>query len=76
MATRKPLELYIYIYIQTLSINSLILSSELLLITTMPFKAPDAPKCPKCSNSVFAAEEKVAGGYKWHKICFKCGEWN
>ena len=41
----------------------------------MPFKAPEVSRCPTCDRPVYAAEEKLAGGYKFHKVCFKCSKY-
>ena len=38
----------------------------------MPFKPPEAPRCPVCNQMVYAAEAKMAGGFTYHKVCFKC----
>lgn len=33
--------------------------------------------CPKCSKQVYFAEQVFGpGGYRYHKMCFKCGECN
>ena len=32
--------------------------------------------CGVCLKTVYAAEEKLAGGFKWHKSCFKCSTCN
>lgn len=40
----------------------------------MPFRPTmEQSRCPKCAKVVYHAEEILAGGQKWHKICFYCG---
>ena len=39
----------------------------------MPFKPAEVVRCPKCQKAVYAAEEVLGAGQKWHKMCFTCG---
>jgi len=38
----------------------------------MPFKPVQTAKCPKCGQSVYAAEEVMVSNNKYHRGCFKC----
>lgn len=31
-------------------------------------------KCPKCGKTVYMAEEVLAAGHKYHKMCCKCDD--
>ena len=45
---------------------------SLLLYLSRMSKWGGGAKCPKCGKTVYMAEEVLAEGHKWHKLCFKC----
>ena len=41
-------------------------------VVVMPFGGGN--KCPKCGKTVYMAEEVLAAGNKYHKMCCKCDD--
>lgn len=58
------------------------INSEEQIANAKPFYNPDTTSikaapgqgCPRCGGAVFAAEQQLAKGSIWHKICFSCAE--
>ena len=49
-----------------------VLSCSLSEVVVMPFGGGN--KCPKCGKTVYMAEEVLAAGNKYHKMCCKCDD--
>lgn len=47
-----------------------------LLTRKQPIVIPSAPKCAKCTKSVYKAEETRGANQIFHKLCFKCAACN
>ncbi|XP_048409088.1 cysteine and glycine-rich protein 1-like [Stegostoma tigrinum] len=37
-------------------------------------KFGSSEKCPRCGQSVYAAEKIIGAGKAWHKLCFRCAK--